>query len=255
MQKILIVYMVFFNLFMVYTQTTDLAQQWKDSVLSTEYFDIVENKEIAHLDFSEFVSTTTNKNNTALSAYTGVFGPNYRRIDFRLTAIKKENILNEYIVEGKSKLGNNIRPIKGKMTLNTVLMNKNLFGMSVPVYVCLFDYEFLEPGDKAGDGKFEGIFTAIFYNDKGKIKSFHSESGDFSEYRNVFVGQWKRYDSDTIRNCIFSFYPAGMFNSLPYCNELYSYEDGFTDFTYIKEKYRDFGWQDYNEESNHKFSW
>ena len=236
-------------------QEIDFSQKWKDSVIErNSYFDRVDLETVSYLDLSKIISNQLRMDNDPWSTYIGVFGPKFRRIDFHLIAEKDKLEKGEYLVSGKSRLGKNIRVFEGKMNLNTVLIKPQMFNVDT-MFICLFDYHFLEPGDKDGDGEFKGVFSTIFYLRNGELQLFWSESGDYRDLNNVFVGIWERFNSEVKRQCIFTFHPAGLYNKLPYCDKLYRYEDNFDDFTYIKEEYLDFGWSDYDPSDGDKTDW
>lgn len=236
-------------------QTVDFSQHWMDSVIRSDpSFKKMDVATMAHLDIGDIIGNGAYSESGPSSSYIGFFGPKYRRIDLRFSAQKKEGPGTEYRIEGKSRMGSNIRPLKGTMKLTEVLEKKEVFGY-ITLYICLFDYEIAEPGDKEGDGTFKGVASAVFSLDKGVPQPFWSESGDYRDLANVFVGTWHRRGAKTVRKCIFSFAPTGLYNKLPYCEEVYVYEDDFDDLPYIDPEFIRYGWEDYDQDGVKKTDW
>jgi len=102
-----------FNNF-VYSQEIDLSQKWINWIETKSGFNDIDKGRFENIDFSKVLSNQSRLDNDPISTYIGIFGPNYRRIDFHLEASKEGN---KYVITGKSKLGNNIRELKGEMTL------------------------------------------------------------------------------------------------------------------------------------------
>jgi len=121
------------------------------------------------------------------------------------------------------------------------------------LYIGLFDCILKQPGDRDSDGVFSGVFTLVFYIKDGEVHLFKTASGDEPNFTNTFVGKWKAYNSNIERKVIFSFYPAGLYERLPFCDELY-YTDDNEDFTLIKDKFKKYGWEDFKY-NNKKTDW
>ena len=197
---------------------------------------------------SHIISNQLRFESDPISTYVGVFGPNFSRIDFHIIAKKEED---SYSITGVSRLGTNIRPLKGEMVLSKLLIAPNYLVDSL--YIGLFDCKLSEPGDKSGDGEFVGVFTLIFYHDDKDLQFYSTASGEPPTFTNTFIGSWSKYNSSIKRRCIFSFHVAGLYKALPYCEELYDYE--FEDRTKIKEKYVQFGWKNYPLNRGNKTNW
>lgn len=222
-------------------QEIDLSDKWIKSIETNSGFKDYDKNKFDNLDFSKILSNQLRFDNDPISTYIGVFGSNYHRIDFHLEVTKKGN---EYSVTGKSKLGENIRELKGKMLLKKVLLRKQEY-ITDSLYIGLFDCVLKEPGDKEGDGIFSGIFTLVFYLKDGKLEFFKTDSGDEPTFTNTFVGKWIKNNSNLERKVIFSFHPAGLYEKLPFCDELYIFGEN-PDFSEINEKYMKYGWSDFN---------
>lgn len=232
----------------------DYAAAWKKELLA-QPFDVANINEIKNIDLSNIISNCLLEKESSFSSYVGIFGPKYRRIDFRLHAQKSKTSDYKYIITGKSRLGNNIRELNGTMTLTNLkrdlIENKSL-------YLCIFNYQLNEPGDRDGDGSFEGVASVLFYttNNNNKPKLYWSACGEYRDWNNTFVGTWKRFNSNVTRKCIFNFRPAGLYDKLPFCDGLYIYSEDIEepeDLTRIDPYYFKYGWKDYDTDSETKW--
>ncbi|MCB2196468.1 MAG: hypothetical protein KQH79_11460 [Bacteroidetes bacterium] len=242
MRNIITILIGLFFSFCLKSQEVDLSKNWTNEVISTSGFSEFDKSRIDKLDLSSILSNQLRFEKDPISTYIGIFGPNYRRIDFHLKAEKK---VNEYVIVGKSKLGENVRELNGVMKLEKVLLRKQNY-ITDSLYIGLFNCVLNEPGDKNGDGVFSGVFAVVFYMNNGKVQLFKTSSGDEPNFTNTFVGKWKRYNSEVERKVIFSFRPAGLYESLPFCDELYSIKDGNDDYLVIKDKFVQFGWENFD---------
>jgi hypothetical protein len=112
------------------------------------------------------------------------------------------------------------------------------------LYIGLFDCVLKEPGDKEGDGIFSGVFTLVFSLKDGELEIFKTDSGDEPTFTNTFVGKWTKNNSNVERMVIFSFHPAGFYEKLPFCEEIYTINEDNDDYTKIKPEYEKYGWKD-----------
>src|SRR5690554_7492331 len=149
----------FLTINLINAQEVDLSNKWINSIETSSGFNDFDKDKFDNLDFSSILSNQLRFDNDPISTYIGVFGPNYRRIDFHFEVTKNELI---YSVTGKSKLGNNVRELKGEMKLKKVLLREQEY-ITDSLYIGLFDCKLFEPGDRDGDGVFSGIFTLVFY--------------------------------------------------------------------------------------------
>lgn len=232
-------------------QEIDLSDKWIKSIETSSGFKDYDKDKFDNLDFSKILSNQLRFDKDPISTYVGIFGPNYRRIDFHFEVTKNRQ---DYSVIGKSKLGDNIRELKGEMVLKKVLIRKQEY-ITDSLYIGFFDCVLREPGDRDGDGVFSGVFTSVFYINKGELIFFKTDSGDEPNYTNTFVGKWTKNNSNLERKVIFSFHPAGLYEKLPYCDELYTFGDN-PDYSEIKEKYLKYGWTDFKlQKRGQKTDW
>jgi hypothetical protein len=229
-------------------QLPKISTDWEKDIVAN-----FENKELAdyqEYDFSEIISNQLRIDRDPWSTYIGVFGPKNRRIDFHLIANKVD--FKTYSVIGKSKLGQNIRKLSGEIHLRKIVETKWMAS------ILIFEYKLDEPGDKDGDGSFVGIGAIAFMINENKPVLFWSEAGDYREYNNMFVGIWNRNNSDVSRECIFSFNPSGTHTTLPYRDYLYKEfepEDECKCYFEIKDEYRQYGWENYDDSDGYKDYW
>jgi hypothetical protein len=202
-------------------------------------------------DFSKIIGNQVRMKGDGWSTFIGVFGPKNRRIDFHLNAEKVTN--TKYRLQGKSKLGSNIRELKGTIDLQYALSTGWEYAN-----IIVFHFNLKEPGDKNGDGEFNGIGAFAFYIEDSKPEITWSAAGDFREYNNMFVGVWNRYNSDVARECIFTFHPSGTHTKLPFRNHLYKEFDELDEcqcFFEFKDEIRKYGWENYDDDNIQKTGW
>jgi hypothetical protein len=247
--RTLVALLLFFNLSTTIAQIPENSKSWQKEYIEDKLTSLDIN-DFTKYDFSDIISNQNRFTGDGWSTYTGVFGPKNRRIDFHLLATKTGP--REYIVNGKSKLGNNVRELTGKVELI------NAYKTNWRAQVITFKYELNEPGNKDGDGKFVGIGAIAFEVKENKPDIFWSEAGDYREYNNIFVGEWLRFGSTVSRECIFSFYVSGTHNKLPLRSELYKpfpEESECKCFFELKDDIRQYGWQDYDDRDIKKEMW
>lgn len=229
-------------------QLPKISTDWEKDIVAK--FNNKDLSEFQEYDFSEIISNQVRINRDPWSTYIGVFGPKNRRIDFHLIAKKVDS--KTYAISGKSKLGQNIRKITGEIHIRKIVETKWMAS------IMIFEYKLYEPGDKNGDGSFVGVGAIAFMINEDKPTLFWSESGGFREYNNVFVGVWNRNNSDVSRECIFSFNPSGTHTTLPYRDYLYKEfepEDECKCYFEIKDEYRQYGWENYDDSDGYKDYW
>lgn len=231
-------------------QKTDFSSKWADSIMMVKGFNETPISAFETKDFSELISNQLRFSNDPISSYTGVFGPNFRRIDFHLHVQKSEG---KYLVSGFSKLGENVRPLTGELDLMTVLLRKQEY-ITDSLFIGIFNCILKEPGNRNGDGVFEGGFALVFFKGEIGIQFFKTSSGDEPNFTNTFVGTWKRNNSTTERKVVFSFHPAGLYEKLPFSDEFYEIDGENGDFYLINKKYMEFDWSDFDY-SGKKLIW
>lgn len=226
--------MLLFN-FELFAQEQDISSDWKSKTIKK--FKGAEMEDFLGYDFSVVLSNQERIPNDRWASYIGVFGENNNRIDFNIKATRTNNT-QIYDIVGKSKLGDNIRNLDGHIKLINI---RHIYQNE---YIMVLEYEYKEPGDRDGDGKFYGIGTVAFRLDDDKPKMFWSAAGNLRQYNNMHIGYWSRYNSDKKVECIFSFMVSGTNTKLPYRYYLYkefSEEDECKCFYEIKDEYLKYG--------------
>jgi hypothetical protein len=250
MKNILLTILAFY-LLTFQTSGQDLSDKWFELLTNYEGFHEIDGLKFSDWDFSRVISNS-NVEGFPTSTYVGVFGPKYRRIDFHF-GVSKNN--GSYEITGKSKLGSNVQSLSGKIELDKALLSVSEEEyITDSLYIGIFNCELREPGMQDGDGVFNGVFALVFYKKENQLHIFKTSSGDEPSFTNTFVGTWKRYNSDIERRVIFSFHAAGLYEGLPFCEDLYTFEEN-DDFLEIKEEYKQYGWQDYPMLRGKKTSW
>jgi len=228
----------------LYSDEIDYSEDWKETLLNDTCFVDVDSATYKSYDFSYVLSNIDNPG-FLRRRYIGIFGPNYRRIEFFFRTDRDQSDPYNYIIKGKSKLGDNIRPINGNITLVAVREEK-CYHVGAPL--AIFSYEIKEPGTREGDGVYRGILSVMFEFYKGKIVFFTPSDGSYYEYFHKFVGVWERYNSNVRNKCIFSYEVAGFFMKLPYCEELIKSSEGDWYVYEIKDEFKQYGWENYDHE-------
>ncbi|ANQ48566.1 hypothetical protein MY04_1189 [Flammeovirga sp. MY04] len=236
-------------------QKIDYSSDWENQIKNTESFKKIENNKFETIDLSNLLGNELFDNGNYNSSYVGVFGPNYRRMDFNFNVQKKDNV---YELKGKDKLGNNIRPIQGTFTLKSVYLREQEY-ITDSLYMASFSCHFHEPGDRNGDGEFTGSFVIVFFKRDNEYTLFQSASGDEPTFTNTFVGKWSRYNSSVERKVIFSFQVAGLYRGLPFCKDFYTYDETEEEyplvFALIDARFIKYGWENYLDNLREKSKW
>jgi len=240
----LIVLIPIFLSFNVYSDEIDYSEHWKETLLNDTCFIDIDSARYRNYDFS-YVLSNIDKPLFIRRRYIGIFDPKYRRIEFFLVANRDHSDPYKYIIQGKSKLGENIRPIKGSIKLLTVRQGE-IEGWEF-LYMGVFSYELKEPGTKEGDGVYKGILSVMFMFDADGMTFFTPADGSYSKYFHMFVGVWERYNSNVKNKCIFSYDVAGLFMKLPYCEEFIKQSEDDWYVYEIKDKFKQYGWSNYGE--------
>jgi len=169
----------------------DYSNDWKEKSLNNQYVDSVEIiSDIEDYDFSEIWTKFQH-------ARYGFIGKNYQRIQIYFISFTK-NLYNprQYLVYGKSKVGNNICIFSGTITLLHARYYKKPEVDTLKQGFLLSKCEFFEHAKYRNAGVFKGILKSRWYiTPKGKLKYDYltREADGFNN--NGFVGTWKNYKS------------------------------------------------------------
>ena len=135
----------------------------------------------------------------------GVFGRNYRRIEFKFIDINKKTGLT-YFVRGKSRLKKNICEFTGELKVLKAVQYLPGAKETVPI-VILGKYELLEKTASTLTGKFSGSFRSYCYFSDDKRILLDSRWDVADGYNNnTFVGIWTDLKRDKNYKCIWGDY-------------------------------------------------
>lgn len=249
MRKLLTI--IVFATGLLYAQTDNKAKTWTDLILKNKDFEKVNISSLNLKNLDKIVSCENRLENDPKLFYSGIFGDSYKRIDFYLSTKFVNDSLNLLSVSGFDRLEKNIRPLVGYMRVSDVLKYREVHGES-KVYIIILDCKLYEPGSIDSDGYFTGIYTLVLISNGIDCDWFYSESGDFREFCNVFIGNWRKYNSNIIESTLFSFRPIGLYSELPLSSEFYKHTEN-EDYALPKAKYMSNGWKNYNEELKNKW--
>jgi len=250
MKKFLVI--AFFLSLIANCNAEDKSRVWLDSICTSKDLKGVNPSLLNTFDISNLISNVSRFEHDPMIYYTGTFGSTFKKIDIKLKITKSDSISLLYNVSGFDRLGNNIRPIDGFMRITSVLkfQHGSEYGN---LHLIILDCHFFEPGDRDGDGEFSGIFTITADVNNNSIDLIYSESGDFREYTNVFVGNWMKYNSSSLKSTIFSINPIGLYCELPLSKDFYTFDTDNEDICLPKNKYIQNGWKNYSPKD--KIKW
>lgn len=180
------------------------STKWVNKVLSHPHLtkEDIKNK-MAKYDFSKLFTQTNS------SYIFGFIGSNFQRIHIHFAKAKKnEKNPNQYLVEGKSKVKNNICDFKGTITITSVreqAKDKIIYGILdrdekvasniATRGIAVSDLEFRENPNQKYVGIFKGKLTTNFYIDQNDTIHY-DDLNNYSDsyYNNAFVGVWTSYN-------------------------------------------------------------
>jgi hypothetical protein len=207
----------------------DNSNNWQEESLNNQY---VDNKEIiSDIEDYDFSGIWTESQH----ARYGFIGKNYQRIHiYFISIIKNQDNPREYLVYGKSKVGNNICEFSGTITLLHARHYKESLDTLKQGFL-LSKCELFENPKQSYAGEFKGILKSRWYiTSKGKMKyeDLTVEADSYSN--NGFVGTWKNYKSKEEKTCNWGEY------RIPYSGDL---DIGVAEF-HPNKKYFQYGWSD-----------
>lgn len=229
-------------------QKDDVAIKWS-KLLNQAYFkekiDSL-NSIQKNLDLS-LILTYDSSSNPYLSQFIGAFGENFQRTDLQLQSVKHEGN-QAYSIQFLCKRINTIDTLRGQMNLNSAY---NILIEPFDVYLYSFNYKLFN-----SDTSFyiQGINAISFYLENEKVNNFWFDDGTFRDYIRTFVGSYADYQLKKSGNFIFATEASGLYNHLPFCDELYYTSKDCEEYYNIKSKYLKSGWQDYEKPSK-DFKW
>jgi hypothetical protein len=239
----------------------DIAKLWVKEIKSQSYFkQLDENSiEIKNLDISNILAynyTTKNEVSGHFSTYTGALGQNFERIDFHFYSVSKVGN-QDYDMKILMRKGTVIDTLIGRLKLIEALEFPELFSdENMKAMTFLYDFNFVSKNPDGGL-TIKGTSSVSFYVSDGIARNFWMEDGSLREYIRTFVGYYIDSKTDEKLNCVFALDAAGLYSYLPFCDDFYyiDEENYSPDYYLIKEKYRQFGWQEYDYKNPNKDEW
>jgi len=233
--------------------------RWDDSIwehfnpeqidFSKEYLELVSKKrknvisQFIGYDFSSvWLSSGESRN--------GVLGQNYQRIQIHFSKITRSlTDSTVYLVEGKSKVNNNICNFKGEIKPIRLFFGKcegydedyASIDSTSKCGILKAEYTFYEDSTKNHSGIFTGVAASYVLVDSiKKTVSLDQTLGYMDGYNNnTFVGIWTNYKTKQSKKCIWGDY------RLPFTRD---FDCGAGEME-ICDKYVKNGWQTFNLES------
>jgi hypothetical protein len=232
------------------TVQPDIGKLWQEQLKKISFLTPV-NLDVANrmtIDLSSILAYD-NKENEYLSIFIGALGQNYQRIDLLVLSAKHVG-QQTYSLQLLLKVGENIDTLTGEMQLTNAFEITDNIHKTV---VYFYDYKFFSTDSNIC---LKGCNSTSFYIEDGIPKNYWYEDGSFIDLVRTFVGTLTDKQKNTTLNCVFAVSPAGLNNYLPFCKDLYTVDENDNpEYYYISEKYKHFGWQDYDYRNPKKDQW
>jgi len=224
--------------------------RWANEILTDSILTKEEIKgTIEQYDFSELFTHTED------SFIFGFIGENFQRIQIHFAKVKKiEKHPNQYEVEGKTKVRNNICDFNGTITIASarkqakekiiedILDRNEKVASSIAVRgVVVSDCEFRENPNQKYAGVFKGKLATYFYIGQNGLIHY-DDLNDYSDryFNNGFVGIWTSYNGKLTKKVHWGDW------RIPYSGDL---DIGAGEFWPAK-KYLNNGWEFFKDERN-----
>lgn len=135
--------------------------------------------------------------------FQGTIDDDNQRIEIRFLEIfQNSDIPSQYLVEGKSRVHNNVCDFSGVMTIDKIMLLDEVNGGCEPGLsegILYGTYEFKENPNQNHVGIFKGLFTTMFDR---KMDSFVINQAVLGqEDFNSFMGTWKEYNKIEMKYC------------------------------------------------------
>lgn len=239
----------------------DITKLWLKEIKSQSYFKQLDDNsnELKNLDISNILAyndTTKNETPGFFATYTGAIGQNFERIDFHFYSVSKVKN-QDYDLKIFMRKGTVIDTLVGHLKLIEAFEFPKLFGDdNMKAMTFLYDFNFASKNPEGGL-TINGTSSVLFYVSNGVARNFWMEDGSLREYIRTFVGIYIDNKTYEKQNCVFALEVAGLYSYLPFCDDFYyiDEENYSPDYYLIKNKYRQFGWQDYDYKNLNKDEW
>lgn len=224
-------------------QLSSQALDWEKEILRDKNFSRKNYKNsITRYDFGSLWTDTEN------SSVYGFIGNNYRRLRTKIiSTAKAKNAPDTYAVSGKSMIRNNVCEFSGTIKITRARIYKKMRWGVEDEYknagikkqgIIFAEYRLSENKACIFSGVFTGLLLTRWYIDKnGKLNYDDIEKQSDSYGNNQFVGVWKSYRGDIVKNSNWGDY------RIPLSGDL---DGGAGEFSPI-DKYLQFGWQTHRD--------
>lgn len=229
----------------------NIANKWSKRLQELSFVRQLDRNKIksSSVDLSSIFVYSKNSDNEYISNFIGALGRNYQRVDL-LFLNSKHKGQQTYTIQMLLKKENNIDTLNGEMRLNKAF---EIVDNIENIFIYSFEYK-LFSSDKLTC--LEGINSISFSLKNNTPKNYWYEDGSFNEYVRTFVGSYSNQKTGEKTNCVFAVKPAGLYNYLPFCKGLYFVNKNENpDFYYINDKYKQFGWKDYEYQNPKADKW
>jgi hypothetical protein len=228
----------------------DIGKLWSEQLQEISFLKPVNLDEAKKMEIDlSSILAYDNKENEYMSRFIGALGQNYQRIDLLVISAKHVG-QQTYYLELLLKVGENIDTLTGEMQLKKAFEITDNIQKKI---VYSFDYKFCT-ADK--NVCLNGTNSTSFYIENEIPKNYWYEDGSFNDLVRTFVGTLTNKQKNATLNCVFALSPAGLYNYLPFCKDLYIVDENDNpDYYYISEKYKQNGWQDYDYRTPKKDQW
>jgi hypothetical protein len=242
-------------------QENDISKLWVKEIKSQSYLKNldVNSAQLRSLDISNILAyndTTKNETPGFFATYTGALGQNFERIDFHFYSVSKVKN-QDYDLKILMRKGTVIDTLIGHLKLIEAFEFPELFNDdNMKALTFLYDFNFASKNPHSGL-MIKGTSSVSFYVSDGIARNFWMADGSLREYIRTFVGYYIDSKTDEKLNCVFALDVAGLYSYLPFCDDFYyiDEENYSPDYYLIKEKYRQFGWQDYDYNNPNQDQW
>lgn len=241
-------------------QENDIPKLWIKEIKSQSYLKglDVNSAQLRSLDISNILAyndTTKNETPGFFATYTGALGQNFERIDFHFYSVSKVKN-QDYDLKILMRKGTVIDTLIGHLKLREAFEFPELFNHdNMKAMIFLYDFNFTSINPVSGL-KIKGTSSVSFYVSDGIARNFWMADGSLREYIRTFVGYYTDGETDEKRNCVFALDVAGLYSYLPFCDNFYYIdEDDNPEYYYISDKYKPFGWEDYDYRNPQKDQW
>ena len=175
----------------------------------------------------------------------GIIGLTYQRIQIHIdNVIGKKNYPNTYIINGKSKVNQNICNFSGELKMLTLFYGECEDTTLKKCGELFASYTFYEDSSQNHSGVFKGIMECSIYLDSTKTKMLLDETSAVADgyWNRIFIGTWTDNKSKQMKKCIWGDY------RLPFT---FDFDCGDGEM-HVCEKYEKNGWQTFNDGSEYK---